>query len=450
MKNRVGIAIPALAAAGVCVAAGLALAPPGGPGDGVDWVVNGNNIYFAGGNVGVGIVQPVYPLHVQTNAGSRAIFGIAAAQTGVTNGVYGQALSSSGRGVLGLASAGSGNGSGVFGQANSTTGRGVTGYAGATGGANYGVLGQSNSTGGRGVFGLANAATGLNYGVFGQSNSAAGYAGFFQGRGFFSGNVGIGASPSAWRLQVTGQTFGVVGSSTATTGDTEGVRGVVVSPDGAGVHGMATATGGDATGVAGESKSTLGAGVTGFAHASSGENFGVLGSTNSSIGWAVFGIGDIGASGTKQFHIDHPLDPANKYLNHYCAEGPEPVLIYRGSVVLDPQGAAWVELPAYFDAMNKDVQYQLTPVGGPAPMLHVASEVSRNQFRIAGGSPGLKVSWTVTGTRNDPYVRARPRVVEQEKPPELRGKYLHPEFYGAGDAARIGPRAGVGGPQDRR
>lgn len=430
MKNgkKAAVVVGALMAA----AGGLALAPIGP--DGVDWTASGNNLFFVGGNVGIGTNSPFHPLHVVTHSnasGARAVFAFAAATTGVTNAVYAQTQSNNGRGVLGLASAATGNASGVFGQANGTGGRGVTGYAGATSGANMGVLGQSNSTGGRGVFGLANAATGLNYGVFGQSNSAAGYAGFFQGRGFFSGNVGMGAGPSAWRLHVSGQTFGVLGIATATSGNTEGVKGQVSSPDGAGVHGTALATGGDATGVAGESKSTLGAGVTGFAHATSGENFGVLGSTNSEIGWAVFGIGDIGASGAKNFHIDHPLDPANKYLNHYSAEGPEPTLIYRGSVVLDPQGAAWVQLPSYFEAMNRDVQYQLTPVGGPAPMLHVSNEVSGNQFRIGGGTPGLKVSWTVTGTRSDPYMRQRPRPTEQDKPAELRGKFLHPELYGA-------------------
>ena len=33
-------------------------------------------------------------------------------------------------------------------------------------------------------------------------------------------------------------------------------------------------------------------------------------------------------SGVKAFRIDHPLDPENKYLLHYCAEGPEPLNVY--------------------------------------------------------------------------------------------------------------------------
>ena len=49
---------------------------------------------------------------------------------------------------------------------------------------------------------------------------------------------------------------------------------------------------------------------------------------------------------------------------------------------------------------------------------------------VAGGSPGLKVSWTVTGVRNDAYVRAYPKPVEQDKPAELVGKYLHPQLFG--------------------
>ncbi len=139
--------------------------------------------------------------------------------------------------------------------------------------------------------------------------------------------------------------------------------------------------------------------------------------------------GRSGASGTKLFCIDHPLDPANKYLQHYCSEGPEPLNVYSGTIVLGPDGEAWVELPEYFGAINNDLRYQLTCVGAFAPVF-VAQEVMNNWFRIAGGFPGLKVSWEVKGVRVDPYVRTYGAPVEVEKPTASRGRFLHPELYG--------------------
>ena len=130
------------------------------------------------------------------------------------------------------------------------------------------------------------------------------------------------------------------------------------------------------------------------------------------------------------FTIDHPTDPANQYLSHYCAEGPEPLLIYRGNVILDGNGQAWVTLPEYFEEINRDFHYQLTAIGAPAPNLHVAQEIAGNEFMIAGGPPLTKVSWTVTGVRNDAYVRRHGAPVEHPKREEHRGKYLQPDLYG--------------------
>src|SRR5206468_1366845 len=157
--------------------------------------------------------------------------------------------------------------------------------------------------------------------------------------------------------------------------------------------------------------------------------FGVAG-TAPGNGYAVYANGNFSGKGGKYFRIDHPLDPANKYLIHACAEGPEPLLIYRGNVTLDAAGAARVQLPNYFEAINRDLSYQLTPIGGPAPNLHIAQKVADNAFRIAGGTPGLEVSWAVTGVRNDAYMRRYARPVEEEKSESDRGKYQHPELYG--------------------
>jgi hypothetical protein len=142
------------------------------------------------------------------------------------------------------------------------------------------------------------------------------------------------------------------------------------------------------------------------------------------------------SKGGGSFQIDHPLDPANKYLYHSFVESPDMKNIYDGVVLLDDKGEAWVDLPNYFDALNKDFRYQVTCVGAFAPVF-VADEIEWNRFRIAGGTPGLKVCWQVTGTRKDAFANANRIVVETEKELENRGKYLHPLEFGLSESAGI-------------
>jgi hypothetical protein len=91
-----------------------------------------------------------------------------------------------------------------------------------------------------------------------------------------------------------------------------------------------------------------------------------------------------------------------------------------------------VEMPGYFEALNRDFRYQLTPIGAPGPNLYIAEEIEANSFKIAGGSPGMKVSWMVTGVRQDPWANQNRIQVEEDKAPEAMGKYLNPEAYGQG------------------
>jgi hypothetical protein len=139
-------------------------------------------------------------------------------------------------------------------------------------------------------------------------------------------------------------------------------------------------------------------------------------------------IGTLTAA-NKQFQIDHPLDPANKYLNHASVESSEMKTIYDGIVVLDDQGQALVVLPNWFESLNTGFRYQLTPIGAPAHNLHIAEEISDNRFKIAGGQAGLKVCWQVTGVRQDSFARAQPLVVEMDKPAKEQGYFLHPEYH---------------------
>ena len=67
----------------------------------------------------------------------------------------------------------------------------------------------------------------------------------------------------------------------------------------------------------------------------------------------------------------------------------------------------------------------------------MAEEVSGGHFKIAGGKPGGKVSWQVSGARNDAWEKAHPMQVEADKGAE-RGHYLTPELYGVPETARIG------------
>jgi hypothetical protein len=407
----------------------------------------------------------------------RGVFGEATASSGNTYGMYGRASSSSGIGVFGEATATSGSTRGVVGRSSSTSGVGVLGEATATSGSVYGVQGRSSSTSGVGVFGEATATTGSVYGVQGRSSSTSGVGVFgeatattgsvygVQGRSSSTSGVGVfgeatatsgdtrgilGRSSSTSGVGVfgeatatSGNTYGIVGrasstsgvgvlgEATATTGNTYGGLFQNPSSSGAGVYGYAQATTGTNFGVVGRSESPSGRGVVGVAEASTGTNYGVLGRTNSSAnGWGVYAGGRLGASGTKSFQIDHPLRPETHFLNHFCIEAPEPYNLYRGTVTLDANGEAWVQLPDYFEAINRDASYHLTPIGAAMPNLHVAAEIQGNRFKIAGGAPFKKVSWEVKAVRNDPWVQQYGYQTEQEKPKEYQGLYLHPELYG--------------------
>jgi hypothetical protein len=145
--------------------------------------------------------------------------------------------------------------------------------------------------------------------------------------------------------------------------------------------------------------------------------------------------GNLTVSGTLQkgsgsFKIDHPLDPENKYLYHSFVESPDMKNIYDGVVQLDEQGEAEVHLPSWFEALNKDFRYQLTAIGAAAPNLHVSRKIHNNQFWIAGGEPGMEISWQITGTREDAYAKTHRIPVEEQKPVAERGHYLHPDAFG--------------------
>ncbi len=330
-------------------------------------------------------------------------------------------------GVVGLSST-SGNAAGVLGQSSGTGGRGVWGNATSATGVAYGVRGDSISTGGIGVYGGAFASTGVTHGVYGLNNSTSG--------------IGV----RGWASAATGFTFGghfesngtigsgVYGYAGAFTGTTYGGRFQSRSTDGRGVDGEANASTGITYGVVGRSRSTSGVGVRGWASATSGVTYGVRGQSDSPSGYGVYFVNRFAGSGTKSFRIDHPFDPENKYLNHYCAEGPEPLNVYTGNVTTDASGEAWVQLPDYFGEISKDFKYQLTVVDDTDSDSFVIAKVARkireNKFKIRTNAPRIEVAWEVKAVRNDLWVRKYGAPVEADKQGLERGKYQHPELYG--------------------
>ncbi len=287
-----------------------------------------------------------------------------------------------------------------------------------------------------------------------------------QGVGIFqnpNGRVGLGVDGSGGYLQADGIDFSffagsqrvLFGSSSTgrlgigttlpaakvdvRTTDPFGLRVETTYPGG---YGLAAVTPGGSINIGLYGDGALGYGaVTYGKFGTFGESFvaggaGIYGSAGAGVAGTLAGqfqgnvqiIGSLSkSSGT--FKIDHPLDPENKYLYHSFVESPDMMNVYRGHALLDASGSAVVAMPAYFEALNRDFEYQLTCVGGYAPV-YVASKISGNQFQIAGGRPGLEVSWQVTGVRRDAYAELNRVKVEVEKAPEERGFYLHPEAFG--------------------
>jgi hypothetical protein len=264
-----------------------------------------------------------------------------------------------------------------------------------------GVTGQtSEDVRGVGVYGLGGRGE-FSSGVHGKADN--GYGVF----GLSANNIGV--------LGIRGESFdnfqtrGILGTKD------NAIEGVSRVAGGKGVAGVAN-SGANAVGVYGESTG----GIAGFFR-------GRVTATEHILTKEVFAEKITGAS--KLFRIDHPQHPAEKYLSHVSVESDEMANVYSGNVTLDARGGAWVRLPDWFEALNTDFRYQLTCVGGFAPV-YVAREITGHRFRIAGGRAGLKVSWQVTGVRHDAYAKAHPLRVEQDKPAAERGRYLHPVDFG--------------------
>lgn len=312
----------------------------------------------------------------------------------------------------------------------------VLGQSTAKTGVVNGVVGisVSNTDGATGVVGMATGATGTVFGVRGETNSPAGV-----------GVIGL-ASGSDTATGVVAGTSGSTGNAvqainSATTGTGGGIYAQTGSPGGSGVVGNNVATSGVALGVLGATASPGGAGGV-FQNFSGGTSLILVGNGSNS---QVFNVDASGnaffkgnvSKGGGSFKIDHPLDPANKYLSHSFVESPDMVNLYNGNVTTDQHGVSVVVLPDYFEALNRDFRYQLTVIGQFAQAI-VAQEIEKGRFTIKTDKPSVKVSWQVTGVRQDAFANAHRIQVEEEKPAQERGHYLHPELFGATEKEAVG------------
>ena len=298
--------------------------------------------------------------------------------------------------------------------------RPVIGYAsGTSGGGVIGVSGSTNSTGG------------YSAGVAGALNPSAPAADAAGVRGVSYSTTANGAGVWGQHQSSTGSAAGVYGQTLSTANAATGVLGVV-SPAttgsySAGVEGYNSGTNFGGFGVYGHH---AGSGIGLYGEAPNG--FAVSG--YSPFNWAGYFQGSVNVVGTLYkssgaFRIDNPLDPAHSYLQHSFVESPDMKNVYDGVVRTNGKGLATVPLPAWFQALNRDFRYQLTPVGDVV-LVGVVREIEHNRFTIKSLKPNVKVSWQVTGIRKDPHANAHRIQTVVPKQGRSDGRYVHPELYG--------------------
>lgn len=351
-----------------------------------------------------GWFEALSPQGTAVRAVSSGPYGVRAQSnlgTGVTYGGHFTSLSSSGYGVFGTTNGLAGvcgevtidGSNGVIGRTAGASGNGVYGVALSSSGSTVGGSFESLSSGGTGVF--ANSAgpyglrakstlgTGVTYGVYGEVSSALGFGGYFLGRGYFSGNVGIGTSSPTEMLEVRGG---------------GGPTSLQVAPGK--YYGTSTA---------------------------SAVQFDIPG-TGNVLFWDNLHVNNTLTAGAKNFRIDHPLDPYNQFLQHGCVESDEYRNLYDGEVTTDAKGVAVVTLPRWFEALNTKIRYQLTVVDEDSEefvQVKVFRRLRDGAFSLKTSRPQVTVCWQLTGVRKDAYVAANPLIVELDKPESLRGRLIH-------------------------
>lgn len=163
------------------------------------WTDNGGIIYNTTltDRVGIGTNNPQSKLSVGGEGISHAAIS-ALATSAFTRAVYGKAN----------ADAPSVSYGGFF-ETSSVAGRGV--------------YGRSTGIDGRAIYGYASSNNGV--GIYGEAIGTNAYAGYFVGRAYFNGNVGIGDETPPYKLQVVSTAFGAaVAEFVNTTSNGDGIR----------------------------------------------------------------------------------------------------------------------------------------------------------------------------------------------------------------------------------
>lgn len=349
------------------------------------WGMNGSDTYFDSGSVGIGTDSPNNPLHLHTSSGVSQM-RISDNASGLNSGMR-----------IGL------NGSGTASVMNDYAGGGLVF---GTDGTTKMVLNDDGQMGlgssiplvklhvkSEGDDGVLGSDLGLQYSQS-QSVSPAIY-GHAEGN---TGDISYGVLGNSYSNE-SSFNMGVFGEGGGGTQNNYGIYGVDYGESG-----------------------------TAFSIAVYGDNQG-----NASNNYAGYFDGDVEVTGTLSkgggsFKIDHPDDPANKYLSHSFVESPDMMNVYNGNVTTNADGKAEVTLPDYFKSLNRDFRYQLTVIGAFAQAI-VSEEIDGNQFTIKTDKPNVKVSWQVTGIRKDKWAQENRIIPVQEKKGVEKGKYLHPEVH---------------------
>ena len=389
------------------------------------WATSDSNVFYKGGNVGIGTTAPTQTLHLERTGANFINFtesGTHRGMIGISTGAYSGLVEANDNDFIIR-----GGNSIIFGDdagyekmriMNGNVGIGTTAPGAklhVSGGTvlldnPYSLQTKDDVGTVQNVLGTASDGTVELNGFHGTSMmKGVNGATYIYGSGSpttlgmtvnTSGNVSIGTTPSGY-IQLNVESSSDVAIGGRTTGPYPAILGIAENYPG--LWGM----------------STNGYGIYGYSY-------------NGNAAWL---DGNVKISGTLtkasgSFMIDHPLDPENKYLSHSFVESPDMMNIYNGNVITDTNGDATITLPEWFEALNKEFRYQLTIIGGEFAQAVVSKEIASNQFSIRTDKPKIKVSWQVTGIRHDKYADAHRIPIEETKPDRERGHYQFPALYG--------------------
>jgi hypothetical protein len=316
-----------------------------------------------------------------------------------------------------------GGGVGVAGHSSGASGFGVYG----TNDTGFGVGGLSSGAGGVGVYGYNNSASGFGVwanngpgiGVYGNSTSSYGVLGSSTTnvgvKGTSSAYNGVWAQSTNWDALYAvggingtysvGARNGVVGITTATTGDNHGVvgydstgnpsasnygtnsGGLFFSSTGFGVQGASRWIG-----IAGQFYNGSGAYV---AEGLLGTNLGTA--FDSALGpWGVFSQGNFGASGAKHFVEPHPTDPKKDIL-YSSLEGRVVGTYFCGTASIVNHEAVIV-IPEDFRIVTAEegLTVQVTPIGAYSQVYVESQDLNQVVIR---GSRDVQFHYMVNGVR---------------------------------------------------